>query len=83
MVRGAENEATQKIATAGSCYYPGTGRAVRTGGVTRLQKSWQTHSCWIITEGLWSGVGAQRNQLRPEPPKVQEGVIPWFLPPIA
>lgn len=58
MVRGAESEATQKIATAGNCYYPGNRRAVRTGGVTRLQKSRQIHSCWIIMEELWSGVGA-------------------------
>lgn len=66
MVSRAESEATQKLATAGSCYHLTTGRAMRTGGVTRVQKSWLPHSCWNpdgwAVVRSWSHRGINYNQ---------------------
>lgn len=82
MVKAA-SEATQKLTTAGSCCHPRTGRAIKTGGVTRVQKSWLRHSCcigdgWAVVRS-WSLGGTSYNQT---PQEHREGGRAWFLLPL-
>lgn len=77
MVKAA-SEATQKLTTAGSSCHHWTRRTIKTGGVTRVQKSWLPPSCWICDGRAvvrsWSLRGTNYNQRHHRSAENREGL---------